>query len=164
MNAPLEQLAWQGIHSSPAPAARRRFLAALHGGEAEADASDAPPRIDEFDDLVALLQEHAAPACADAPWIAYAVAAGCLGDNHLWQDMGLPGRDALSALLRRYFPALAARNTGDMKWKKFFYLQLCERAEVRACRAPSCAVCCDRPRCFGDESGPALVALARLAQ
>lgn len=156
--APLAQLAWLGIHASPAPAARARFLAALHGEEDGA----APPRIDEFDDLVALLQEHADPACAAAPWIAYAVAAGCLGDNHLWQDMGLPDRTALSALLGHYFPTLAARNTGDMKWKKFFYLQLCERADVRACRAPSCAVCCDRPRCFGAESGPALVALARL--
>ena len=29
------------------------------------------------------------------------------------------------AVLDRHFHALAARNTGDMKWKKFFYKQLC---------------------------------------
>jgi nitrogen fixation protein NifQ len=121
------------------------------------EAAAAALRLDEFDDLVALLRAHAAPTLDDAPWLVFAVAAGCLGDDHLWQDMGLPDRAALSALFARHFPSLAARNDRDMKWKKFLYLQLCEQAEIRACRAPSCAVCRDYPACFGDETGPARV-------
>jgi nitrogen fixation protein NifQ len=74
-----------------------------------------------------------------------------MGENHLWQDMGLPSRKVLSQLMTTYFPALAAKNTGDMKWKKFFYRQLCERANVPICKSPHCADCCDYPVCFGGE-------------
>ena len=81
------------------------------------------------------------------------LATACLGDNHLWQDMGLSHRDALSDLLRRHFTALYDKNTGNMKWKKFFYKHLCERAEVNLCRAPSCQVCIDYAKCFGSEDG-----------
>jgi nitrogen fixation protein NifQ len=38
-----------------------------------------------------------------------------------------------------------------MKWKKFFYKQLCEREGVNACKAPSCAACDDYSKCFGSE-------------
>lgn len=112
-------------------------------------------RIDEFDDLLALLLDHAARRDAPTDLLARRVARACLGENHLWQDLGLPHRGALNDLLRHHFPALHAKNTGDMKWKKFFYRQLCERAEVRACRAPSCGECSDYARCFGPEDGPA---------
>ncbi|WP_290620917.1 nitrogen fixation protein NifQ [Immundisolibacter sp.] len=110
-------------------------------------------RLDEVDDVRELLLEFRRPASQDATWLASAVAVGCLGDNHLWQDLGLPHRQALSQLLREHFPALCERNTGDMKWKKFLYKQLCERAAVQ-CRAPSCAVCSDYGFCFGPEEGP----------
>jgi nitrogen fixation protein NifQ len=40
-----------------------------------------------------------------------------------------------------------------MKWKKFFYRQLCERAGVPICKSPHCAECCDRALCFGPEEG-----------
>lgn len=113
------------------------------------------PALDEFEDLVALLLDHAAEQDEDTRWLALAVASASLGDNHLWQDMGLPGRRELSELLRRWFPSLHARNTGDMKWKKFFYRQLCERAEVLICRSPSCAICSDFHHCFGPETGDA---------
>jgi nitrogen fixation protein NifQ len=49
------------------------------------------------------------------------------------------------------FPALAARNVGDMKWKKFFYRQLCEHAAVPICKSPNCADCVDYRACFGPE-------------
>jgi nitrogen fixation protein NifQ len=65
--------------------------------------------------------------------------------------MGLPSRDVLSQLLRRYFTTLHDKNTGNMKWKKFFYKQLCDQAEVNLCRAPSCQVCSDYAACFGPE-------------
>ena len=110
-------------------------------------------RADEVDDVRALLLEFAHGEAA--PWLASAVAVACLGDNHLWQDLGLPSRAVLSQLLGRYFPVLVARNRGDMKWKKFLYKELCDRAQV-VCRAPSCAVCSDYAFCFGPEEGPAL--------
>lgn len=113
--------------------------------------SCAPLRDDEFQDVLALLLEHRADDGSETAWLAGAVAAACLGDNHLWQDLGLAGRQELSDLLQTFFPALYARNTGNMKWKKFFYKQLCERAEVQACRAPSCAACGDYAGCFGAE-------------
>ncbi len=108
-------------------------------------------RADEYADLLELLLAHRTGDSEETTWLAHAVAIACLGDNHLWQDMGLPNRDSLSDLLHRHFTALFERNTGNMKWKKFFYKQLCERAEVNLCKAPSCAVCTDYAKCFGPE-------------
>ncbi|MGC3962859.1 MAG: nitrogen fixation protein NifQ [Rhodocyclaceae bacterium] len=105
----------------------------------------------EMDDLVALLHSHRAVDTPALTWLAHAVATSCLGDNHLWQDMRLPSRAVLSSLLSTYFPTLAVRNVTNMKWKKFFYLQLCERADIRICKSPSCGVCCDYALCFGSE-------------
>ena len=136
-------------HHEACELARRHHLT-------HADA-DLPPalrhRADEVDDVHTLLLEFARGEAA--PWLARAVAVACLGDNHLWQDLGLPSRAVLSQLLGAYFPALVARNRGDMKWKKFLYKELCDRAQV-LCRAPSCAVCSDYAFCFGPEEGPAL--------
>ena len=115
--------------------------------------TDTPHRfaLDEFDDLVDLLFEHRARGNEEAGGMAYVVATAAMGDNHLWQDLGLPSRDVLSCLLRENFPTLAALNTRDMKWKKFFYRQLCERAGVPICKSPNCAECCDYRACFGPE-------------
>lgn len=110
-----------------------------------------PPGFDEFDELYELLLEHAAPQDTVSRWLAAALASAAQRDNHLWQDLGLPSRRELSMILLRRFPALARRNSGDMKWKKFFYRELCERAGVPVCKAPHCAVCIDRPVCFGAE-------------
>lgn len=79
------------------------------------------------------------------------MAEACMGQNHLWQDMGLPNREALSLLIKTHFPTLFAKNTGNMKWKKFFYKQLCEREEIMICKSPSCSVCVDYQLCFGPE-------------
>jgi nitrogen fixation protein NifQ len=108
-------------------------------------------RSDEYEDVLTLLLEYRCDDGDETTWLAGAVAAACMGDNHLWQDLGLYDRQELSDLLRTRFPALYAKNTGNMKWKKFFYKQLCERADIRACRAPSCAVCTDYAACFGEE-------------
>lgn len=112
-------------------------------------------RGEEFEDLLGLLLEHRSRPDAESKWLAFAIATACMGNDHLYQDMGLPSRQVLSGLLEEYFPSLFARNTGNMKWKKFFYKQLCDRAEIRACRAPSCNVCNDYLKCFGPEEGPA---------
>ena len=108
-------------------------------------------RGDEYEDVLALLLEYGCDNSDETAWLAGAMAAACMGENHLWQDLGLANRLELSDLIRTRFPALHAKNSGNMKWKKFFYKQLCERAEVRACRAPSCAVCADYAGCFGAE-------------
>ncbi|MCB2017602.1 MAG: nitrogen fixation protein NifQ [Hydrogenophaga sp.] len=113
-------------------------------------------RQDEIDDIVALLLEHANPWAGNRVEVlhmAWLVACASLGDRHLWQDLGLPSREALSALMGHWFPSLKALNAGDMKWKKFLYRQLCLREEILICKSPSCADCSDHPKCFGPEDG-----------
>lgn len=111
-------------------------------------------RNDEVDDLIALLLDHAdrsAGPKADLYHVAWLLACASLGDQHLWQDMGLPSREALSQLIGRWFPSLAARNVDNMKWKKFFYRQLCLREDILICKSPTCAQCVDHALCFGAE-------------
>lgn len=139
---------------------------------------DEPPHdpYDEFDDLTALLLAHRTrqpntpgvarllvaelvpePVCR---WLACAVATACKSGNHLWQDLGLPNRGVLNALMQIYFEPLKTKNSGDMKWKKFFYRELCEQAEVPICKAPSCSVCVDQAQCFGQEAGAGFFSMA----
>lgn len=110
-------------------------------------------RLDEFDDLLQMLLEYRSADSPDNTWLAHAVACACMGEGHLWQDMGLPHRGVLNQLMQCHFKSLAAKNAADMKWKKFFYRQLCERAEIPICKSPSCAACCDYDACFGPEDG-----------
>ncbi len=132
----------------------QKMLQAFFSGLAcsNGDGLMSPAEFDEFDEIVELLLEHRATSGEQEGWLAYAVASAAMGDNHLWQDMGLPSRAVLSRLMQTHFPALAAKNSGDMKWKKFFYRQLCERAGVPICKSPHCADCCDYRICFGPES------------
>jgi len=115
----------------------------------ELDLSRAP----EHEDLRNLFLEHTLDGIEPqtAEWVADILVAGCMGGDHLWQDMGLWSRNDLTALIRYAFAPLAEKNTQDMKWKKFFYKQLCVREGVYACRAPSCQVCVDYANCFGPE-------------
>jgi nitrogen fixation protein NifQ len=106
---------------------------------------------DEFDEIVELLLEHRASTREQETWLVYTIASATMGENHLWQDMGLSSRKVLSELMQKHFPTLAAMNTGDMKWKKFFYRQLCKRAGILICKSPHCADCCDYRICFGPE-------------
>lgn len=107
------------------------------------------PRLDEFADLLELLMAYRKDRTIQGEWVARAVAAGCMGDNHLWEDLGLASRASLSALLNAHFPTLVAQNTHNLRWKRFFYRQLCQRAEISLCKAPSCGVCSDYAACFG---------------
>ena len=111
----------------------------------------APPAIDEYEDLVELLLAYRVWDDVASVWLVHAVATAAMGERHLWQDMGLPSRCQLSDTMTTHFPELAAKNVGDMKWKKFFYRQLCEQAGVPICKSPHCAECCDYPICFGLE-------------
>jgi nitrogen fixation protein NifQ len=111
-----------------------------------------PARNDERHELVELMLMDKAGDSPSEVWMAHVVAAGCMANDHLWQDLGLWQRADLTALMRRNFPALAARNVKDMKWKRFLYKQLCEAEGIYACRAPSCEVCSDYHACFGPEN------------
>ena len=108
-------------------------------------------RMLEKEDLVNLLRRYSKPDTLEVEWIIAVIVAGCLGSDHLWQDLGLWTRSQLSAMLHYNFPELAAKNTQDMKWKKFLYKQLCEAEGLYLCRAPSCNVCIDYPKCYGSE-------------
>lgn len=108
-------------------------------------------RMLEKDDLVKLLKHYSKLNTIDTDWIIGIIVAGCLGSDHLWQDLGLWSRAQLSAMLQYNFPELAAKNDKDMKWKKFLYKQLCEAEGLYLCRAPSCNVCIDYPKCYGSE-------------
>lgn len=129
-----------------------RWLARFQGQVDEEQGCVPPSRHLEYLDLLQLLMEYAIDDSAHTAAIARWIAVTCMGDDHLWEDLGLPERPALSAMISRHFPALFAINTGNMRWKRFFYKQLCERAEVFACRAPSCGECSEYRHCFDVEA------------
>ena len=108
-------------------------------------------RHDEWNDICELLLAGRRGKDISEQWLAAIVAAGCLGGEHLWRDLGLASRAQLGELLRWNFPGVALRNIHDMKWKKFFYKQLCEREGGYVCRSPSCEQCAAYADCFGPE-------------
>ncbi len=91
------------------------------------------------------------------------IARRALRPDHLWQDLGLFDRGELNRLLARHFPTLHAGNTGNMRWKKYFYRRLCEAEGFSLCTAPSCSVCTDFTSCFGEEDGQSRLANVRRA-
>jgi nitrogen fixation protein NifQ len=105
----------------------------------------------ELEDLLNLLLQCRAGVRESEVWLAHIVAYSCCGRNHLWQDLGLANRRELSTLMTMAFPALAALNVNDMKWKKFIYRHYCEREGIYVCPAPSCSDCADYAKCFSPE-------------
>jgi nitrogen fixation protein NifQ len=105
----------------------------------------------ECAELRVLMLSHRAGRDRAEEWVASIVATGCMGGDHLWQDLGLWSRSELTELMRENFPGLAAKNDRDMKWKKFLYKQLCIQEGIYTCRSPSCEVCVDYNVCFGPE-------------
>lgn len=94
-------------------------------------------------------------------WLAAMVARRAMEPNHLWEDLGLRERAELSRLLTRHFAPLAARNTRNMRWKRFFYRMLCEDDGFVMCTTPVCTQCNDFDLCFGEESGESRMAERR---
>ncbi|MCA8063522.1 nitrogen fixation protein NifQ [Burkholderia sp. AU38729] len=84
----------------------------------------------------------------DAGFLASIIAHACLRPDHLWRDLGLDGRDAVSAMLDRYFPALAARNVAHLRWKKFLAQEVAAALDVPSGPAPGCPGCEDFGFCF----------------
>ncbi|RQR27630.1 nitrogen fixation protein NifQ [Burkholderia sp. Bp9143] len=113
---------------APLPAAYARFVATLHA--------------------LLMLDAHPAVARDDADCVAAIIAHACLRPDHLWRDLGLDGRDAVSAMLDRYFPALAARNVTQLRWKKFLAQEVAASLGLQSGPAPGCPGCEDFGFCF----------------
>lgn len=109
-------------------------------------------RQDECADLLQLLLDNQTTNTISSQRLASILTAGCMGGDHLWKDLGLDSRTQLSQLMAFNFKPLFDRNDKDMKWKKFFYKQLCEQEGGYVCRAPTCEQCAAYDDCFGPEN------------
>jgi nitrogen fixation protein NifQ len=101
-------------------------------------------------DLAAFILAHRAPGAdaGEARRLAHAIALASLGRRHLWQDLGLDGREQVSSLIRHYFEPLFLRNTGNLKWKRFLYLELGLTQGNDDLRPPGCGACEEFGRCY----------------
>lgn len=109
-----------------------------------------------------LLLHHRAAMAVEEDWLARIVARRALSGRPLWQDMGLGGRTDLSLALGRHFPALAARNRSEMRWKAFFRRELELAAGIDCRTAHDCPRCRQHGRCFDREAGTSLILNAHL--
>jgi len=125
------------------------------------DDGETAPADDEIAMVRALLLASASRDGEDTAWLAAIVARRAIEPNHLWEDLGLRDRAELSRLLARHFAPLAARNTRNMRWKRFFYRTLCETDGIVLCATPVCTACGDFDLCFGEETGESRLARAR---
>lgn len=127
---------------------------------------DDEPEAIELDEeeaqLRALLDRFNVDSTPLGGWMSAIVARRAMSPRHLWQDLGLLERSELTRLMGEWFPALAAANVDNMKWKKFFYRKLCELEGFSLCAAPTCRECADFDNCFGEEDGASI--LARIAR
>ncbi|AID34778.1 MULTISPECIES: nitrogen fixation protein NifQ [Mesorhizobium] len=130
----------------------RSFPGTAMAAFASEDVSDPEPGMEE-EFLRGLLLAHARPSDPASARFAKILARRAMHDGHLWQDLGLLDRAELNRLLATHFPTLAAGNTQNMKWKKYFYRKLCEAEGFSLCTAPNCRECSDFENCFGPEEG-----------
>lgn len=105
----------------------------------------------EEPDYRALLLDGRAEGAEIEDWLARMVARRSLLPEHLWVSLGLRNRAELSQMLHRHFPAVATRNVQGMRWKKFFYREMCQAEGVHICKSPVCDICPDFGECYGPE-------------
>ncbi len=127
--------------SVPAPA--------IHAFRLE-DISDAEPGMEE-ELLRGLLLAHARPGDSASIRFAKIIARRALRHDHLWRELGLFDRVELSRLLSTHFITLAAGNTNNMRWKRYFYRKLCEAEGFSLCTAAACLGCKEKGSCFVPE-------------
>lgn len=72
------------------------------------------------------------------------IAAAAFEMRHLYQDLGLPSRAQMNALMKKHYPALAAMKPETVRWKKFLF-------DCVEAVAPACAACGDQAHCFSCE-------------
>lgn len=107
----------------------------------------APPFVAELMALLLQFETGTADA-ADARCLATILAAACLRPDHLWRDLGLCGRDDVTDLLTRHYPALVARNTANLRWKAFLAQEVALAHGRMPGPAPGCPSCEDFGHCF----------------
>ncbi|MEI5999059.1 nitrogen fixation protein NifQ [Paraburkholderia bengalensis] len=108
------------------------------------------------DAMRALLLRHEAffaPDNADAHCLATIIASACLRPDHLWRDLGLDGRDDVTAILTRHYPQLVARNVDGLRWKKLLARELALEAGREPAPAPGCPGCEDYGFCYPSRDG-----------
>lgn len=132
-----------------APAAHDASLAALR----EQGAAYAEPGLDgahaEFTRLLrALLDAWSSPDLDTTAWVTGVLARACLRPDHLWRDLGLSGREDVTALLTRHYPGLVARNVRNLRWKQFLAYSAREHAGQPPSEAPGCPACEDYGVCY----------------
>lgn len=106
------------------------------------------PVAQDQESLSLLIRWRGRPVSEESVWLANIIARRAMERRHLWEDLGLPSRAALGALMARHFPALVEANSQGMRWKKFFYRQICSDAAFSLCLSPTCDDCLERADCF----------------
>lgn len=104
----------------------------------------------DFQLLASLLFAHSSAGVdpLHADWMARTIAAACFGSRHLWEDLGLSGRDEVSFLLKHYFSTLHDLNIQRLKWKHFLFKELGLQRNQPGLRPPTCERCNHYPLCF----------------
>ncbi len=103
---------------------------------------------DERRSLIDLLCRYRNKQNPSSEKMAVIIATACLTKFHLWESLGLQERAQLGEIIEHNFPELYALNTENMRWKRFFYRQLCQEGGDYICRAPSCEECKSYTECF----------------
>ena len=101
--------------------------------------------------IATLILWKAGVVSSEARWLAAILARRSMEPGHLWEDLGLVARPALTALIARHLPGLARANAQNMRWKKFFYRQICSDSGFSLCLSPSCDACDERDACFAPD-------------
>lgn len=113
---------------------------------AEAGLDDAQPGFTLL--MRVLLDAYRAPEPDTTQWVSSVLAHACLRPDHLWRDLGLSGREDVTALLARHYPGLVSRNVNNLRWKKFLAYSAREHAGLAPAAAPGCGGCEDEGFCY----------------
>lgn len=147
----LPLFAWTlGLHHNAWLTMLNRYFPALKALQPAAHAAIEKTTPEIFRQLAALLfdQRSKAVDAARADGLARVLAAACLGNRHLWMDLGLQGRADVSVLLSAWFPALHAKNVHNLKWKRFLFAELAAQRGIPEIVPPDCSRCDEFPICF----------------
>jgi nitrogen fixation protein NifQ len=125
-----------------------RDAAPLHAVPEHIAASAHQPFVDALRAFLLHHESSLAATDADAQCLATIIATACLRPDHLWRDLGLDGRDDVTAILTRHYPELVARNTDNTRWKKFLARELALAEGRVPAPAPGCPGCEDYGFCY----------------
>ncbi|MGE8658076.1 MAG: nitrogen fixation protein NifQ [Achromobacter sp.] len=107
----------------------------------------------DFTRLLRVLLEACSAQATTTAWVTSVLTHACLRPDHLWRDLGLGGREDITALLTRHYPDLVARNTRNLRWKQFLAYAAFAHAGLPPQAAPGCGACEDHAFCYGNQRG-----------